>query len=267
MFRKTTLILICLSCIIWIETCFAQDDDILTKPIDYFGDKEKEVKEKGEQEKLKKLQAKKEGKKIVEDPWVVPITQPDGTIRYHRPPQVVIDFLDNPNEKTVGKYLEWNRKRIEKYLKASEVLQKHSAKKGIVKPYYSTSGQVYDLKEIKKYGSVEKYISETGGLKIVYFTRPDCPHCKVQSSELVKFLKNHKNVSIQGISLGKAEGSYSFPMSQDKGEGSAYNVDYWPTLLFVFPDGKTYRLEGAVTAVKLEKLLDEVRKARAVQKK
>lgn len=254
---------IILSLFIFAEIVSAQDKDISKEPIDYFGEKTKAEKKLLEQQKIEEEAASKE-EEVIEDPWIVPITQADGSIKYHRPPQVVINFLENPKEEAnVKAYFEWNQKKIRKFIEANAALQAYAAKRGISMPYYSTTGKVYDFKKVQEHGSLQKYISRTKGVNIIYFTKPDCPYCTVQSSELEKLSQAHKDISIQGISLGKAKTTYSFPVKEDQGENDAYKIDFWPTLLFVYGDGTAYKLRGATTAGELENLLETVKEARA----
>ena len=44
----------------------------------------------------------------------------------YRPPQVVMDFLDDPNERTALQYLYWHRERLAKIARAQEILDKVS---------------------------------------------------------------------------------------------------------------------------------------------
>jgi hypothetical protein len=60
----------------------------------------------------------KKGRALAVSTWVEP---------GYRPPQVVMDLLDDPNEQTALQYLRWHRDRLEKLARAQEILQKVGA--------------------------------------------------------------------------------------------------------------------------------------------
>jgi hypothetical protein len=52
----------------------------------------------------------------------------------YRPPQVVMDLLNDPNEQTALEYLRWHRERLKKIARAQQVLEKVSAQSYVEAP-------------------------------------------------------------------------------------------------------------------------------------
>ena len=93
--KRMLLVLICLGMAPGVH---ADEGIFHLSVVDYFG--------------LKALKKENAGQSSV---WVEP---------GYRPPQVVIDLLDDPNEQTAHRYLRWHRERLEKVARAQEVLEK-----------------------------------------------------------------------------------------------------------------------------------------------
>ncbi|MBF0485831.1 MAG: hypothetical protein HQL16_04880 [Candidatus Omnitrophica bacterium] len=87
--------------------CFAQSAAYGLSEIDYFSMKSSRLTVQAPQEDL----------------WAEPVLSPDGKVSIYHPPAVVVDFLNNPNEETGRKYLNWNASRLSKIQKAQKVLE------------------------------------------------------------------------------------------------------------------------------------------------
>ena len=59
-----------------------------------------------------------------ESEWAEPIISSSGKVTIYVPPKEVKDFLEKPDPGNAKAYLEWNLKRIKKFILAQELLAK-----------------------------------------------------------------------------------------------------------------------------------------------
>src|SRR3989338_11336354 len=79
--------------------------------------------------KASRAEAEEQPKTIV-DEWAEPVISPSGKVSIYVPPQEVRDFLEKPGPENAKAYLEWNSRRIKKFILAQELLTKEAKKLG-----------------------------------------------------------------------------------------------------------------------------------------
>ena len=78
-------------------------------PVEYFSDSRRSV-----QEQFRKTQ------KTID--WREPVLTSDGRVTFYVPPQPVLSFLEDPTPDHARQYLAWQDEKMERVLKAQEVL-------------------------------------------------------------------------------------------------------------------------------------------------
>ena len=95
--------------IVFVPTRAPASDFFHVGPLKYFSEGEKIMR-----------QGFKQVRKIID--WREPVLSQDGTITYHVPPRPVLDLLDDPTQENARLYLAWQNEKMQRILKAQEVL-------------------------------------------------------------------------------------------------------------------------------------------------
>ena len=235
--------------------------------INFFGKEKKPISSDTPvlQERIKP--EKKEEKKLdVNDRgfWTEVTKTPDGTLRYYKPPEVVLDFVTNPTEENAGKYLLWNKKKMERIVKAQKVLAKAAEKMKLSGTYFTTEGKEYNPVDVKKAGGINKFLKEKGEnnkLLISYFIRPECPYCHNETKMLQGYIKDNKNIIIKASinprgftkkEIGKELKGFPFKYNFDGGEHDLYKISTYPSMIITGPDDTKYKMSGFVNEGKFK---------------
>jgi thiol-disulfide isomerase/thioredoxin len=206
-------------------------------------------------EKPKQITTEDKTKKeteIIEEIFAEPVVGPDGKMRVYVPPKQVLEFLKNPTEENAKAYLKWNQERLEKIVKAQEVLQKVA------------SNQIKDIEEkpsVAKNPSVASIPKQNPSVakEMVVALSPDCKYCKAQLLVLEAFKNKYPDVKIKLVWFADSKSipSTTLPVALGKEEDKP-KIKKFPTFFFVFPDGKTIAGEGFIDGKRLEEFTRKI---------
>ena len=188
---------------------------------------------------------------ISQDLWIEPAISADGKVSYYRPPQVVVDFLDNPTKKNGKAYIEWNQQKLAKITKAQEVLQELAGEMNLIPP---TPPPQENSASLPKAVSVEKTAN------VVFFLLRGCPYCEKQK-ELIEYLfKNRPDLHIEVFGKNYTEDDIkqlSFPAKIDGGLSRQLGLNTYPSVFIENQYGKKLIMPGLIDQGLLETLLQE----------
>jgi len=75
----------------------------------------------------------KQSPEIIVDEWAEPVISQSGKLSIYLPPKEVRDFLDKPDAENAKAYLQWNLKRVKKFVVAQGLLAKEAKELGFMK--------------------------------------------------------------------------------------------------------------------------------------
>lgn len=197
----------------------------------------------------------KEDPGIIVDEWAEPIVSPSGKVSVYVPPKEVKSFLEEPNPENAKAYLEWNLKRIKKFILAQELLAKESKRLGFtedaralakITPYLDTAAGVTD--NIK-----------TGINHLFYFMLKGCPGCQRQAKVIEDIYLNHPEIKIEAFARGFSDREleeFIFPVRQDNGMSQLFKVNSYPAILVFNKKKERYFLSGYVNKKKILELFE-----------
>ena len=203
------------------------------------------------QEKVSQSETKQSPETIV-DEWAEPIISPSGRVSIYVPPQEVRDFLEKPDPENAKAYLEWNLKRIKKFILAQELLTKEAKElelgketKSLLKP---------NLSAILKDSSNNP---KAGVSYLFYFMLKGCLVCEKEAQIIDDIYLNHPEIRIEAFAKGfsdrELEG-YSFPARQDSGMSSLFKVNSYPSIAVFNKKNQRYFLSGFIDKERILKL-------------
>jgi len=197
----------------------------------------------------------KESPGMIVDEWAEPIVSPSGLVSVYVPPKEVKSFLEEPNPENAKAYLEWNLKRIKKFILAQELLAKEVNKLGFmddaralarINPYLATEAGVTD--NIK-----------TGINYLFYFMLKGCPGCQRQAKVIEDIYLSHPEIKIEAFAKGfsdrELEG-FVFPVRQDNGMSQLFKVNSYPSILVFNKKKERHFLSGYVDKKKILELFE-----------
>lgn len=182
--------------------------------------------------------------------WAQPIVMPDGSIQVYVPPPQVIGFLNNPTSRNAKEYLLWEKQRIDKIIKATQILQSVAMGNKPLVPLNPKKNPVISSKP-QNNKSTNPFSSPT----ILYFAKQGCRFCMAEDMVMDMFHKRYKNkVKIIGLWVGSKNSmpKISFPFHLSNGLEKKFRVSLYPSMIFYLPDKpEPVKLEGFVTGNQL----------------
>jgi len=175
---------------------------------------------------------------IITDEWAEPIISPSGRVSIHIPPKEVRDFLDKPEPENARAYLQWNLKRIKKFILAQELLRKEAKELEVVK---------------------EPSQDRVGAGYLFYFMSKGCPACEKESRVIEDIYLNHPEIRIEAFAKGFSDWeleNFRFPARQDNGISSLFKVNSYPSIAIFNKKKQKYFLSGFVDKNRILKLLE-----------
>ena len=175
---------------------------------------------------------------IIVDEWAEPVISPSGRVSIHIPPKEVRDFLEEPNPENARAYLQWNLKRIKKFILAQELLRKEAKELEVVK---------------------EPSQDRVGAGYLFYFMSKGCPACEKESRVIEDIYLNHPEIRIEVFAKGFSDReleNFRFPARQDNGISSLFKVKSYPSIAVFNKKRQKYFLSGFVDKERLLKLLE-----------
>jgi len=137
----------------------------------------------------------KETPDTVVSEWAEPIVSPSGEVSIYVPPKEVKDFLEKPDPKNAKAYLEWNLKRIKKFILAQELLTKEVKRLGL-------------MEGVKALAETDSFLSSgtgftdnamAGANHLFYFTLKGCPACQKETKVIEDIYLNHPEIKIEAF--------------------------------------------------------------------
>jgi hypothetical protein len=179
---------------------------------------------------------------ILSDEWAEPIISPSGQVTIYIPPKEVRDFLDKPDPESAKAYLQWNLKRIKKFILAQELLKKEAKELEVMKETKSLL-EPESSDTFKDSGNNTK----TGTGYLFYFMLKGCPTCEKESRVIEDIYLNHPEIRIEAFAKGFSDReleNFRFSARQDNGMSSLFKVESYPAIAVFNKRNKRYFLSG-----------------------
>lgn len=212
--------------------------------IDFFG--RIEIQEKSEPKE------DTQSPEIIIDEWAEPVITSSGRVSIYVPPKEVRDFLENPDPQNAKAYLQWNLRRIKKFILAQELLRKEAKElevmketKSLLEPDSSTS--------IKGYSNNPK----TGMSYLFYFMSKGCLACEKESRVIENIYLNHPEIRVEAFAKGFSDREleeFRFPVRQDNGMSNLFKVNSYPSIAVFNKKKQRYFLSGFIDRERILKL-------------
>ncbi len=183
----------------------------------------------------------KQSPDIIVDEWTEPIITPSGRVSIYVPPKEVRDFLEKPDPENAKAYLQWNLKRINKFILAQDLLRKEA--KG--------------LEITKEAGSLPEPTSSSFSVKnssnnatvnyLFYFMLKGCPVCEKEARVIEDIYLNHPEIRIEAFAKAFSDReleSFRFPVRQDNGISSLFKVNSYPSIAVFNKRKQSYFISG-----------------------
>ena len=202
--------------------------------IDFFSNTEAQEKQELETED-------KQSAEIIISEWAEPIISPSGRISVYVPPKEVRDFLDKPDSENARAYLQWNLKRIKKFILAQELLRKEAKE-------LETMKETKSLLEPALSANARDLISNKANY-LFYFMLKGCPSCEKQARVIEDIYLNHPEIKIEAFAKGFSDReleNFRFPARQDKGISSLFKVKSYPAIAVFNKRSQRYIISGFV---------------------
>jgi len=182
---------------------------------------------------------------IVIDEWAEPIVSSSGRISIYLPPKEVRSFLDNPDPKNAKAYLEWNSRRIKKFLAAQEALKKETK-------------EIETMNELKSQPSLTAE-NKTKANYLFYFMRKECLYCAKETPVIEDIYLNHPEIKIKAFARGYSDqelSRFKFPVMQDNGMSRILKLTSYPFIVISNKKQERYRLPGFIEKEKILELFE-----------
>jgi hypothetical protein len=189
-----------------------------------------------------------------EDLWTEHQVARDGRVSAYRPPQVLLDLLEEPSDQNARRYLDWQRLRVQKILQAQRALDRvnTSSLPEHPQPAASPSPAAPTLPLDPSQSDSRERISKTidwSDLEIAYFYLPQCPACVKQDAEWTRILAAYPEIFSR---LSRIDVSLKAEIAQ------AFDIRATPTtILKRRNEARLERIEGIVTT---DRLIDAARR-------
>jgi len=188
---------------------------------------------------------------ISQDLWIEPAISADGKVSYYRPPQVVVDFLDDPTKENGKAYIEWNQEKLAKITKAQEVLQELAGEMNIIPP-------VQPPQEIPT--ALSKTVSVEKTANVVFFLLRGCPYCEKQKELIKDLFKKRPDLHIEVFGKNYTNDDIKqlpFPMKIDDGLSRQFGLNTYPSVFIENQYGKKLIMPGLIDQELFNTLLDQ----------
>ena len=195
----------------------------------------------------------KENPETIQDEWAEPIISSSGKVSVYVPPKEVRDFLEKPDPQNAKAYLEWNLKRIQRFILAQELLTKEAKELEFAKETktltennpssFSTTGSMDNIKSGVNY--------------LFYFMLKGCPVCEKEAQVIEDIYLNHPEIKIEVFAKGFSDWEleeFRFSARQDNGMSSLFKVNSYPSIAVFNKKKQRYFLSGFVDKDNILKL-------------
>jgi hypothetical protein len=190
---------------------------------------------------------------VIQEEWAEPVISPSGKVTIYVPPKEVRDFLDKPDPENAKAYLQWNLKRIKKFVLAQELLRKEAKELEVMK----------ETKGLLESDSSAGFKDANSNAKaevsyLFYFMLKGCPSCEKESRIIDDIYLNHPEIRVEAFAKGFSDReleNFRFSARQDNGMSSLFKVEAYPSIAVFNKENKRYFLSGFVDKENILKLL------------
>jgi hypothetical protein len=183
----------------------------------------------------------KQSSEVIQEEWAEPIASPSGRVTIYVPPKEVRDFLDKPDPENAKAYLEWNLKRIKKFILAQDLLRKEAKELEVMKETKNL------LEPESSVGSNSNGDTKAKVSYLFYFMLKGCPSCEKESRVIEDIYLNHPEIRVEAFAKGfsdrELEG-FRFSVRQDNGMSSLFKVESYPSIAVFNRKNQRYFLSG-----------------------
>lgn len=193
---------------------------------------------------------------LIEDEWAEPVIGPSGKASIYVPPKEVREFLDKPGPQNARAYLEWNLKRIRKFIMAQEMLAREA--KMLNHPRKTKNGAGRDTFRVNPSASSAKDKVLQGGY-LFYFMLKDCHACEEEALVIEDIYLNHPEIRVQAFAVGFTEDDlrkFTFPAMQDNGMSALFKINSYPAIVLFNGRRERYFFPGYVGKEKILQLFE-----------
>lgn len=186
--------------------------------------------------------------------WIEPAVSADGKVSYYKPPQVVIDFLEDPSRENGIEYLKWNQQRLAKVEKAQVVLQELAKEMNITPPAVAPAAPQTAPAPTLPTANVQK------NTFVGFFLLYGCPYCEKQKELIVDLFKNRKDLHVEVYLKNyppEAAKLLPFPAKDDNGLSRQLGLDSYPSVFVANKYGKKMIIPGLIERDLLFNLLEQ----------
>lgn len=197
----------------------------------------------------------KETPETIQNEWAEPIISPSGKVSVYVPPKEVRDFLEKPDPQNAKAYLEWNLKRIQRFMLAQELLTKEARELELMKKTktltennpssFSTTGSMGNIKAGVNY--------------LFYFMLKGCPVCEREAQVIEDIYLYHPEIRIEAFAKGFSDREleeFRFSARQDNGMSELFKINSYPSIAVFNNKKQKYFLSGFVDKDRILKLLE-----------
>ena len=231
-------------------SCWAEEGIYNLSEIDYFN--MKGVKKTDTREI--RATVDKKSPPIDQSLWIEPAVSADGKVSYYKPPQVVIDFLDDPTRENGMEYLKWNQQRLAKVDKAQAVLQDLAREMNLVPP--AVAPAVPQVPQAVKPAPVNIQKNTFVGFFLLY----GCPYCEKQKELIADLFKTRPDLHIEVYLKNyppEAAKSLPFLAKDDNGLSRQLGLNSFPSVFVANKYGKKMIIPGLIEKPLLLNLLEQ----------
>lgn len=173
--------------------------------------------------------------------WAEPIRMPDGRISVYVPPRPVLEFLESPSEDSGRAYLAWQKARMEKISRASEILGRLAQESRPAEsraaprnsPENSPPANVPSERQVLAVAARPDLAIPSGTAEILYFKKDGCPHCRREDAAIAELVKERPDVKVRVITPEQEEALWE-----------ALEIKVVPTLVVRGKDGRLHIARG-----------------------
>ncbi len=196
------------------------------------------------QEKSSQAENTQSSEAIV-DEWAEPIISSSGRISIYLPPKEVRNFLENPDSENAKAYLQWNSRRIKKFIAAQEALRKETE-------------EMETMNEFKNHPDLTNK-NKTKANYLFYFMRKSCPYCAKETPIIEDIYLNYPEIKVEAFAKGYSDQELSrfrFPVMQDNGMSRLLKLTSYPAMAIFNKKKERFLLTGFTEKDKILKLFE-----------
>jgi hypothetical protein len=195
----------------------------------------------------------KQSPEIITDEWAEPIINPSGRVSIYVPPKEVKDFLEKPTSENAKAYLQWNLKRIKKFIVAQDLLRKEAKELEVRKNAESLLEPTSSPDGIKNSGG------NTAVNYLFYFMLKGCSVCDKEFHVIEDIYLNHPEIRVEAFAKGFSDqelDGFRFPARQDNGMSGLFKVESYPAIAVFNKRNQRYILSGVIDKDRILKLFE-----------